>query len=93
MTCPASSFLVLQNLFVELVHLLHFQLLVSPFDFFPLAFDVLYILNWFCQLISLFSQLFSVLLLVRELNFLIFVKPRNTLDINFMLRERPNVFP
>jgi len=78
---------------VKFVQLRHLHFLVSAFNFLPLTFDILDILFWLGLLLPLLSLLLSVLLFCIKLESLIFIEPRNSLNIDFMLLEGINSFP
>lgn len=72
------------------VHLLHFLLLIDPSYLLSSAFDVLDI--W-CHLhvVSLLPHFCTVYLFCGELQVLVFVEPRNGLDIDVVLLEGRDV--
>lgn len=74
------------------IHLLDFFLLVSPADLLPSAFDVLDIHDCLGLGLSLPSELVPVLLLGHELSLLVFVQPRNVVDVDLVLLEGSDVF-
>ena len=83
----------LQNLSMLSIEFIHLFLLVSSSNFFSFAFNILNILSWFCIFLSFLSHFLSMLLLSHKLQFLIFVKPRNSFNINVMLLKRSDTFP
>ena len=82
----------LQNLSMLSIKFIHLFLLVSSSNFFSFAFDILNILSWFRIFLSFLSHFLSMLLFGHKLQFLIFIKPRNSFNINVMLLKRSDTF-
>ena len=76
----------LENSLMLLVQFLHLFLLVDPPDFFSSAFDVLDIWGHL-YIVSLLPQFRTIYLFRRELQVLIFIEPRNGLNIDIVLLE------
>ena len=83
----------LQNLSMFSIEFIHLFLLVFSSNFLPFAFNILNILIWFRIFLSLLSHCLSMLLFGHKLQFLIFIKPRNSFNINVMLLKRSDIFP
>ena len=83
----------LQNLSMFSIELVHLFLLVFSSYFLPFALNILNILSWLCIFLSLLSHFLSMLLFGHKLQFLIFIKPWNSFNINVMLLKRSDIFP